>query len=223
MSLYPNRGYEPLRDLAPITQGVTVTNIVVVHPSLPAKSVKELLALARAKPGTLNYASSGSGTITNLAGELFKSLAHVDIVHVPFRGGAPALTALLSGEVSMSFENSLIVVPHIKSGKVRALAVTGARRSRSAPDLPTVAEAGVPGYAASGWYGFVAPAATPKDLVARLAGEFNRILKQPDVVERLSAQGAEPVGGTPEQFAAFIQVEIDKWARLVKSANMKPD
>ncbi len=223
MSLYPSRGYDTLRDLAPITHGVMVTNILVVHPSLPVRSVKELLALARAKPGTLNYASSGSGTITNLAGELFKSLARVDIVHVPFKGGAPALTALLSGEVSMNFENSLIVVPHIKSGKVRALAVTGAQRSRSVPDLPTIAEAGLPGYSASGWYGFVAPAATPRDIVTRLAGEFNRILKQPDVVERLSGQGAEPVGGTPEQFGAFIRDEINKWAKLVKSANMKAE
>jgi len=223
MSLYPGRGYDTLRDLAPITHGVTVTNILVVHPSLPVRSVKELLALARAKPGTLNYASSGSGTITNLAGELFKNLARVDIVHVPFKGGAPALTALLSGEVSMNFENSLIVLPHIKSGKVRALAVTGAQRSRSVPDLPTIAEAGLPGYSASGWYGFVAPAATPRDIVTRLAGEFNRILKQPDVVERLSAQGAEPVGGTPEQFGAFIRDEINKWAKLVKSANMQAE
>ena len=223
MSLYPNHTYETLRDLAPITHGVTVTNIVVVHPSLPVRSVKELLALARAKPGTLNYASSGSGTITNLAGELFKSMAHVDIVHVPFRGGAPALTALLSGEVSMSFENSLIVVPHIKSGKVRGLAVTGAKRSRSQPDLPTVAEAGLPGYSASGWYGFVAPAATPKDIVARLSGEFNRILKLPDVIVRLSSQGAEPVGGTPAEFTAFIQSEIDKWGKLVRSAKMKAE
>ncbi len=223
MSLYPSRGYDTLRDLAPITHGVMVTNILVVHPSLPVRSVKELLALARAKPGTLNYASSGSGTITNLAGELFKNLARVDIVHVPFKGGAPALTALLSGEVSMNFENSLIVVPHIKSGKVRALAVTGAQRSRSVPDLPTITEAGLPGYGASGWYGFVAPAATPKDIVTRLAGEFNRILKQPDVVERLSSQGAEPVGGTPEQFGAFIRDEINKWAKLVKSANMKAE
>jgi tripartite-type tricarboxylate transporter receptor subunit TctC len=223
MSLYPSRGYDTLRDLAPITHAVMVTNILVVHPSLPVRSVKELLALARAKPGTLNYASSGSGTITNLAGELFKSLARVDIVHVPFKGGAPALTALLSGEVSMNFENSLIVVPHIKSGKVRALAVTGAQRSRSVPDLPTIAEAGLPGYSASGWYGFVAPAATPRDIVTRLAGEFNRILKQPDVVERLSGQGAEPVGGTPEQFGAFIRDEINKWAKLVKSANMKAE
>ena len=223
MSLYPNHSYETLRDLAPITQAVTVTNIVVVHPSIPARSVKELLALARAKPGTLTYASSGNGTITHLAGELFKSLARVDIMHVPFRGGAPALTALLSGEVSMSFENSLIVVPHIKSGKVRALAVTGAKRSRSAPELPTVAEAGLPGYSASGWYGFVAPAATPKEIIARLASELNRILKQPDVIERLSSQGAEPVGGTPAEFTAFIQTEIDKWAKLVKSANMKAE
>ncbi len=223
MSLYPNRGYDTLRDFAPVTQAVTVTNILVVHPSLPVKSVRDLLALARAKPGTLNYASSGSGTVTHLAGELLKTMARVNIVHIPFKGGAPALTALMSGEVEMSFENSLIIVPHIKAGRARAIAVTGAQRSKLMPDLPTIAEGGLPGYNASGWYGFVAPAAVPKDIVARLATDIARVLRMPDVVERLSGQGAEPVGGTPEQFGAFIRTEIDKWTRLVKTANMKAD
>jgi tripartite-type tricarboxylate transporter receptor subunit TctC len=223
MSLYPNRGYDTLRDFTPVTQAVTVTNIMVVHPSLPVSNVRELVALARSKPGTLNYASSGSGTVTHLAGELLKSMARVNIVHIPFKGGAPALTALMSGEVEMSFENSLIVVPHIKAGKLHALAVTGAHRSRLMPELPTIAEGGLPGYNASGWYGFVVPAAVPKDIVARLAGDITRVLRLPDVIERLSGQGAEPVGGTPEQFGAFIRSEIDKWTRLVKSANMKAD
>jgi tripartite-type tricarboxylate transporter receptor subunit TctC len=223
MSLHPNRGYDTLRDLAPVTQAVTVTNILVVHPSLPVKSVQELLALARARPGTLNYASSGSGTVTHLAGELLKTMARVNIVHIPFKGGAPALTALMSGEVEMSFENSLIVLPHIRAGKVRAVAVTGARRSRLLPELPAIGEAGLPGYNASGWYGFVVPAAAPKDIVARLTAEINRTLRLPEVIERLSGQGAEPAGNTPEQFGAFMRAEIDKWAQLVKTANMKAD
>jgi tripartite-type tricarboxylate transporter receptor subunit TctC len=223
MSLYPNRGYDVLRDFAPVTQAVTVTNILVVHPSLPVRNVRELLALARAKPGMLNYASSGSGTVTHLAGELFKMLGRVNIVHIPFKGGAPALTALMSGEVQMSYENSLIVLPHIRAGKLRALAVTGAQRSKLMPELPTIAEAGLPGYAASGWYGFVVPAAVPKDIVGRLNADITRILHMPDVVERLSSQGAEPVGDTTEQFSAFIRTEIDKWSGLVKTAKMKAD
>ena len=223
MSLYPNRGYDSLRDFAPVTQAVTVTNILVVHPSLPVRNVRELLALARAKPGALNYASSGSGTVTHLAGELFKTLGRVNIVHVPFKGGAPALTALMSGEVQMSYENSLIVVPHIKAGKLHALAVTGVQRSKLMPELPTIAEGGLPGYAASGWYGFVVPAAVSKEIVGRLNADIARILRMPDVVERLSGQGAEPVGGTAEQFGAFIRSEIEKWTGLVKTANMKAD
>ena len=223
MSLQPNLTYDTLRDLAPITQAVTVTNILVVHPSLPAKTVKELLAIARAHPGRLNYGSSGAGTVTHLAGELLKMMAKVNIVHIPYKGGAPALTALLSGEVGLSFENGLIVTPHIRSGKVRALAVTGAQRSKLAPELPTIAEGGLPGYNASGWYGLLAPAATPKEIVSRLNSEVVRILRMPDIVERLSSQGAEPVGNTPEQFRAFIRSEIDKWAKLVKAANMKVD
>jgi tripartite-type tricarboxylate transporter receptor subunit TctC len=223
MSLYPNRGYDSLRDFAPVTQAVTVTNILVVHPSLPVKNVRDLLALARAKPGALNYASSGSGTVTHLAGELFKTLGRVNIVHVPFKGGAPALTALMSGEVQMSYENSLIVVPHIKAGKLHALAVTGVQRSKLMPELQTIAEGGLPGYAASGWYGFVVPAAVSKEIVGRLNADIARILRMPDVVERLSGQGAEPVGGTAEQFGAFIRSEIEKWTGLVKTANMKAD
>lgn len=222
MSLQPNRGYDTLRDFAPITQSVTVTNILVIHPSVPAKNVKELLAIAKSKKGGLNYASSGAGTVTHLAGELFKLMGKVDITHVPFKGGAPALTALLSGEVDMSYENSLVVLPHVKSGKVKAIAVTGQARSRLMPELPTIAET-LPGYNASGWYGLFVPAATPKPVVARLAGESIKVLKMHDVIERLSSQGAEPVGSTPEEFGAYVRSEIDKWANLVKVANMKAD
>ncbi|MGE5523970.1 MAG: tripartite tricarboxylate transporter substrate binding protein [Rhodospirillaceae bacterium] len=222
MSLQPNRGYDTLRDFAPVTQTVTVTNILVTHPSVPAKNVKELLAIARSKKGGLNYASSGAGTVTHLAGELFKLMGKVDITHVPFKGGAPALTALLSGEVDLSYENSLVVLPHIKSGKVKALAVTGANRSRLMPELPTIAET-LPGYNASGWYGLFVPAATPKPIVAKLSAESIKVLKMPDVIARLSSQGAEPVGSTPEEFGAYVRAEIDKWANLVKLANMKAD
>jgi len=220
MSLLPDRGYDTLRDFAPITQAVNVTSILVTHPSVPVKSVQELLALARLHPGKLNYGSSGGGTVTHLAGELLKLMGRVNIVHVPYKGGAPALTAILSGEVDLTYENSLIIVPHIKSGKVRALGVTSAQRSKLLPDLPSVAEA-LPGYGASGWYGLVAPAATPKDVLARLNAEAVKALRSPDVAERLSGQGAEPAPGSPGDFAAFIRAEIDKWSKVVKAANMK--
>jgi tripartite-type tricarboxylate transporter receptor subunit TctC len=223
MSLSPNRGYDTLRDFAPITQAVTVTNLLVVHPTVPAKNVKELLAIARSRPGRLNYASSGNGTVTHLAGELFKLMGKVDITHVPFKGGAPALTALISGEVDMSYENSLVVTPHVKAGKVKALAVTGSKRSKLMPELPTISESGLPGYDASGWYGLFVPAATPKPIVARLNQEAVKALRMPDVVRTLSSQGAEPVGNTPEEFGAFVKAEIEKWANLVKTAKMKVD
>jgi len=223
MSLIPNRGYDTLRDLVPITQAVTVTNLLVVHPTVPAKNVKELLVIARSKPGRLNYASSGNGTVTHLAGELFKLMGKVDIVHVPFKGGAPALTALISGEVDMSYENSLLVTPHVKAGKVKALAVTGTKRSQLMPELPTIGESGLPGYNASGWYGFFAPAATPKPIVSRLNAEAVKALRMPEVVRTLSSQGAEPVGGSLEEFGAFVKSEIAKWANLVKVAKMKAD
>jgi tripartite-type tricarboxylate transporter receptor subunit TctC len=223
MSLMPNRGYDSLRDLAPVTQAVTVTNLLVVHPSVPARNVKELLAIARSKPGRLNYASSGNGTVTHLAGELFKLMGKVDITHVPFKGGAPALTALISGEVDLSYENSLVVTPHVKAGKVKALAVTGTKRSKLMPELPTISESGLPGYNASGWYGLFVPAATPKPIVARLNQEAVKALRMPEVVRTLSSQGAEPVGNTPEEFGAFVKAEIEKWANLVKVARMKMD
>ncbi|MGE0559800.1 MAG: tripartite tricarboxylate transporter substrate binding protein [Burkholderiales bacterium] len=221
-SLNPKLGYDTLRDLAPITQSVSVTSILVVHPSVPAKNVRELLALAKAAPGKLNYASSGNGTITHLAGELLKLTGKVNIAHVPYKGGAPALVALVSGEVDMSYENSLIITPHIKSGKVRGLAVTSAKRSALLPQLPTIAET-LPGYSASGWYGLLAPAKTPQPVIARLNAEAVKALRSQDVVDKLSGQGAEPVGSTPEEFTAFIRSEIDKWANLVKAAKMRTD
>ncbi|MDH4294174.1 MAG: tripartite tricarboxylate transporter substrate binding protein [Betaproteobacteria bacterium] len=222
MSLSPNRGYDTLRDFAPITQSVAVTSILVTHPSVPAKNVRELLNLAKKTPGKLNYASSGNGTVTHLAGELLKLLGKVDIVHVPYKGGAPALTALVSGEVDMSYENSLIITPHIKSGRVKALAVTGAKRSALLPDLPTIAET-LPGYSASGWYGLFAPAATPKPVLARLNAEAVKALRAADVADKLSGQGAEPIASSAEEFTAFVRSEIDKWANVVKAARMRTD
>ena len=221
-SLNPRLGYDTLRDLAPITQSVSVTSILIVHPSVPAKNVRELLAIAKSSPGKLNYASSGNGTVTHLAGELLKLRGKVSIVHVPYKGGAPALTAIMSGEVDMSYENSLIITPHIRSGRVRALAITAATRSKLLPDLPTIAET-LPGYNASGWYGLLAPAATPKPIIARLHVEAAKALHSPDIVAKLASQGAEPVGNTPEEFTAFIRSEISKWANLVKAAKMRTD
>jgi len=221
-SLNPRLGYDTLRDLAPITQSVSVTSILIVHPSVPAKNVRELLAIAKSSPGKLNYASSGNGTVTHLAGELLKLRGKVSIVHVPYKGGAPALTAIMSGEVDMSYENSLIITPYIRSGRVRALAVTGATRSKLLPDLPTIAET-LPGYNASGWYGLLAPAASPKPIIARLHVEAAKALHSPDIVAKLASQGAEPVGNTPEEFTAFIRSEISKWANLVTAAKMRTD
>jgi tripartite-type tricarboxylate transporter receptor subunit TctC len=222
MSLLPARGFDTLRDFAPVTQAVNVTNFLVTHPSVPARSVKALLALARSRPGKLNYASSGNGTVTHLAGELLKLMGSVDIVHVPYKGGAPAMTALVSGETDMSYENALLILPQIRAGKVKALAVTGAKRSPLLPELPTIGET-LPGYSASGWYGLVAPAATPKDVLAKLNAAAVKALRARDVVERLSSQGAEPVGNSPEEWAGFIRSEIEKWARVVKAVNLKPD
>ncbi len=222
MSLQPDRGYDTLRDFAPITQTVVVTNILVVPASAKASSVQELLAIARANPGKLNYASSGNGTAPHLAGELLKNMARVNIQHVPYKGGASALAALLAGEVDLSYENSLVVLPHVKAGRVKALAVTGARRSRLLPDLPTVAESGLPGYEASGWYGLMAPIATPKEILERLNAESIKVLRAPDVVERLSGQGAEPVGNSSTEFGAFLRAEMEKWGKLARTIGLKP-
>jgi tripartite-type tricarboxylate transporter receptor subunit TctC len=222
-SLNPKLGYHPLRDLAPISQTVNVAFIVTLHPSVPAKSITELIALGRARPGKLNYGTGGPGTGPHLAGELLNMMTGISIVHVAYKGTGPALTALLSGEIDLTFDNLLIVMPHIKAGRVRPIAATGVQRSKLMPDLPTVAESGLPGFNASGWYGVMAPGATPRDIVARLNADLTRALRSPDVSDRLNSMAAEPAPNTPEQFAAFIRSEIDKWAKVVKAANMKAE
>ncbi len=220
-TLQPKLGYDTLRDLAPISQTVNVAYVVTLHPSVPAKSMNALIALAKARPGKLNYGTSGAATGPHLAGELLNLMAGINVVHVPYKGSAPAQTALMSGEVDITFENTLIVLPHVKAGRLRPVAATGVQRSKLMPDLPTVAESGLPGYSASGWYGLLAPIATPKDIVTKLNAELVRTLRTQDVADRLNSLAAEPAPGTPEQFGAFIRAEIAKWAKVVKAANMK--
>ena len=222
-TLNPKLGYITLRDLAPVTQLVNVAYIVTLHPSVPVKSIKELSALAKARPGKVNYGSSGTGTGPHLAGELMNMMAGIQIVHVPYKGSAPAQTALMSGEVDLNFENTLIVLPQVKAGRLWPIAATSSQRSKLMPDLPTVSEAGLAGFSASGWYGMMAPVATPKDIITRLNTEVTRILRIPEIADRLNSVAAEPAPGTPEQFGAFIRSEIDKWAKVIKAANMKMD
>ena len=220
-SLYPNVGYDPLKDFAPITLGITVPNILVVHPSVPAKSVKELIALAKAKAGAVTFASAGNGTSGHLALELFRMTAGIDTIHVPYKGGGPALAEVMAGQVQALFSIALTATPQIKAGRVRALAITSAKRSAVAPDLPTVAEAGLPGFEVVGWFGWIAPAATPRPIVNRLNTELVRALKLPEVRDRLLSQSTEPVGNTPQEFAAFMRSEHAKWAKVIKAANVK--
>jgi len=223
ISLYPRLPYDSLRDFAPVTQLTSGPAIVVVHPSLPARSVKELIAFARARPGQIVYASAGSGSPSHLAVELFKVMTKTDLVHVPYKGAAPAMTDLIAGQVQVSFPTIIAAFPHVKSGRLRALAVTGARRSPAAPDLPTMAEAGVTGYEAANWFGTVVPAKTPPAIVSKLRQEIARALRLPDVQERLLSQGMEPVSNTPEQFADYIKSEMAKWAKVVKASGARPD
>ena len=220
-SVYRKLAYEPLRDFAPITILASGPGLLVVHPAVPAKSVKELIALGKAKPGQLNYASAGNGTPPHLAAELFKSMAGVDFVHVPYKGNVPAFTDLLSGSVSLSFPTITSGLPQVRAGKLRALGVTSRQRSSVIPDVPTIAEAGLPGYEASTWYGVLAPARTPPPIVATLHEHTSAVLKLADVRERLLAQGLEPVANTPVQFAAIISDELVKWKKVVAAAGMK--
>lgn len=219
-SLGGRTGYDAQRDFAPVSLIAGVNNVMVVHPSLPAKNVKDLIALARKQPGDLTYASGGPGGAQHLAGEYFSHLAGIRMTHVPYKGAAPSVTALISGEVVVGFADMLISAPHVRSGRLRGLAVTGATRSPALPDLPTVAEAGLPGYAVTVWFGMLAPAKTSADIVSRVQNEIARGLKTATVRERLTAMGAEPSGNTPEEFAAFLRSEIAKWSQVVKSAGL---
>jgi tripartite-type tricarboxylate transporter receptor subunit TctC len=220
-NLYRKLPYDAVRDFTPIILIGATPYMLVVHPSVPATTVKELIALAKAKPGQLNYASAGSGSTLHLTAELFKSMAGVDIVHVPYKGAAPALTDLLSGQVQMTFNPAVVVSSHVKAGRLRALAVTSARRTSLAPDLPTIAEAGVPGFEATGWYGLLGPRALPPQITAKLNGELGRILTDREFIERYAVLGIEPLGGTPQQFAAYIRKELAKWGKVVRESGAR--
>ena len=221
-SIYPKMPYALVRDFAPVTLTSATTNILVVHPTVPARSVKELTAIARSKPGILNYSSAGTGSTTHMAMELFKSMARVDFVHIPYKGAAPAVLDLVGGHVDLMFAPLPVMLPHIKSGRVRPIAVSTAQRTGALPAIPTVAESGLAGFEATNAVGVLAPAATPRDVVVKLNAEIVRILRLPDVRERLLGLGAEPVGNSPEQFAAWLKEDIARWAKIVKDANIPP-
>jgi tripartite-type tricarboxylate transporter receptor subunit TctC len=221
MSLYSKLNYNFLKDFAPVSLLASTPNIVVVHPSIPAKSVKELVALAKSRPDALDYASSGSGSSAHLAGVLFEQMAGVKMNHIPYKGGGPAVIALVGGQVAIGFATTPSVISHIKSGKLRGLAVTGGKRSPSTPDLPTVSEAGVKGYEVSGWYGILVPTGTPKEAITRLHAESVKAIKLRDVKERLDATGFEGIGTTPDEFGTFIRSEVEKWGKVVKASGAR--
>ncbi|HUP94577.1 MAG TPA: tripartite tricarboxylate transporter substrate binding protein [Burkholderiales bacterium] len=221
--LQKNLPFNPQRDLAPIAQLSTFPNMLVVHPAVPAKNVQELVALAKAKPGALNYGSAGTATGTHLSAELFKYMTGTDMVHVPYKGGGAAIPALLGGQVQLMFSTTVAALPQVRAGKLRALAVTSAKRSVSAPDVPTIAESGVPGYDHSAWNGLFAPAKTPRAIILRLNGEVAQILHSPDIKAIFIKEGAEPVGNKPEEFAAILKSESAKWTKLVQASGMKAD
>jgi tripartite-type tricarboxylate transporter receptor subunit TctC len=222
-SLYPKMPYDAAKDFAPITLVAIGPNLLVVHPSVPVKNVKELIALARARPGQLHYASPGSGSVQHLSGELFKLQAKVDLLHVPYKGSGQSIVDLIAGHVQLNFDSVPPVLPHVRSGRLRALAVTSEKRFSILPDIPTVTEGGVPGFDMSTWWGLVAPAAVSKDIIARLQADTVRVLRQPDVREKIAFAGADTVGNTADQFGAFIRSESVKYARIVKQANIKID
>ncbi len=219
-SLYKTLPFDPVRDFAPITMSVVLSNVLVAHPSVPANDVRALLALARAKPGTLNYGSSGNATAGHLAGELFAGLGQVDLVHVPYKGGGPAMADLLAGQIQLIFATTPSALPHIKAGKLKAIGVTTLKRLALLPHLPTIAEAGLPGYEANNWYCFVAPAKTPPDVIAWLHRAFVRALSDPETHAMLTAQGLDPAPSTPDELAAIIKAEIAKWAKVIKDRNI---
>jgi tripartite-type tricarboxylate transporter receptor subunit TctC len=212
-----------VEQFAPVTLVSASPYVVTINPQVQAASIRELVALANAKPGTLTYGSSGSGAASHLCAELFKSMARIDLLHVPYKGTGQALTDLLAGQVDLMFAPAQTVLSHVKAGKLKALATTGEKRASMLPELPTVAEAGLPGYAAVGWFGLLAPAATPKPVVAQLSRDANRVLAEREVRERMQALGAEPAGNSPEEFARFIRDDQAKWTKLMREAGIKPE
>jgi tripartite-type tricarboxylate transporter receptor subunit TctC len=220
--MYKKISYDPVHDFAPITLAAAAPNVLVINPKVPAQSVAELIALAKQKPGQLTYGTPGIGTSPHMSMELFKSLADVDLRHIPYRGTAPAMTDVISGQITAMFSNALTAKPQIESGAVRALGVSSRSRSQSMPNVPPIAQAGVPNYEATQWYGLVAPAGTPADIVARLHAEATQALKTQDMKDKLASDGAEPVGTTPAEFAAHIKSELQKWANVARVAKIEP-
>ena len=222
-SLYAKMPYDPVKDFAPITQPASSPNVLTAHPSVQAKTLQELIALAKAKPGQISFASTGVASVGHLTGELINNLAGIGMTHVPYKGSGQAVTDILGGHVQVMFSGFSSTLHHIRAGKLRALAVTGPKRSPALAEVPTISEQGFPGVEATAWYGILAPAGTPKPVVAQLHGDLVRVLKQPDVVQKLDGLGFEIVGSTPEQFSAYIRTEIKKWEKVVRASGAKPD
>jgi tripartite-type tricarboxylate transporter receptor subunit TctC len=221
--MYAKPPYDLVRDFVPVTMLGTAMFFLLVHPSVPARTVGDLIQLTRERPGQLNYSSSGVGTPPHLAGEILKSMARINIVHVPYKSAAASITDLLGGQVQMSFQFTPTALPHVKTGKLRALGVSGAKRSVSAPELPTIAESGLPGFEVIGWNGVHVPRGTPKAIVERINAEILRVLKEPDVQERMTVAGLDAAGNTPEAFAAFVKADLARWAKVIREAGIQPE
>lgn len=221
--LYTKMAVDPQRDLTALSQTVAVHFVMVAHPSLPARNVKELIALARSRPGQINYSSSGPGGAPHLAGELLKSMAGIDLVHIPYKGSGPSFVDLLGGQVSLTFDSLLQSLPYIKAGRLQALAVLGPKRSPLLPQTPTIAESGVSGFELTNWFGMVVPAATPRELIARLHGDISRVVQQPEFRDRIRDMGADVIGSSPVEFAAFMRAETAKWAKVIKQAHISAE
>lgn len=220
-NLYPKLPFDLMRDVAPVTQVATASIVLAMHPSVPAKNMRELIALARSRPGQINFASSGNGSSLHLCGEYLKYLAKIDLVHVPYKGVGLALPDLIAGQVQLLFSDMAPFVPYVKTGKLRVLAVTTAHRSKLYPDLPTIGESGAPGYDLAGWYGVVVPAGTPRPVIDRLHAEFGKAMRAPDMAERYATLGVEPVDSSPEQFAAYMRAELGKWGDIIKRSGTR--
>ena len=223
VALYRKLPYDPIRDFAHVILVARAPNVLVAHPSLPAKTVKELIALAKSRPGKLNFSSSGTGGVSHLSAEMFRSVAGIDMVHVPYKGAGPAMTALLSGEVQLMMATTPVALSQIKANRVRPIAISSRKRSTLAPDLPTIAEAGFPGFETDTWYGVLAPLRTPANIVAKLNGDIGQVLRNRDFQVQLEQQGAEVAGGTPQEFRAFAEAEVARWSKVIRAAGIEPN